>query len=107
MTVRQQAQIFVSMALYGAALGGAYDVLALARRLLHAGRAVRDCLDLMLGAACAAGMIAVGLALQAEVFRWYAFAGVLLGLVLYGCTVGTIVRKIAHTFGEMSKKVKK
>lgn len=107
MTVGQQTQVFVSMALCGAAFGAAYDVLALARRLLRAGRAVRDCLDLLFGVACAAGMIAVGLALQAEVFRWYVFAGVLLGLAAYGCTVGTIIRKIARTFGEMSKKVKK
>ena len=107
MKVALQAHVFFAMMLCGAALGMVYDMLALLRRLLHAGCAMTGFLDLFFGAACAAGIIAAGLGLETEVFRWYVFAGVLLGMAVYGCTAGRIARLIIRSFAEMSKKVKK
>ena len=104
MTVAEQARVFLAMALCGAACGALYDALAALRFVLHAGPVLTGLLDLIYGPVCALGMIAVGLALQAEAFRLFAFAAVALGMTLYACTIGTSVRIVCRCVQRVVEK---
>lgn len=101
MTVAEQARAFLAMALCGAALGAADDVLALFRR----GAALTALADIGLGLLAAAGVIAAALVLQCEAFRLYVLLGVACGFALYRASLGTIVRFLAKRIGKLSKKV--
>ncbi len=101
MTPADQARLFLAMTLCGAMLGAAYDALSPLRRLWALPA------DVAFGVLCAAGMIAVGLAMQAEAFRWFAFCGVLAGGALYRASIGTIVRKIQAVVRKNGKKRRK
>ncbi|MGN0995639.1 MAG: spore cortex biosynthesis protein YabQ [Candidatus Ventricola sp.] len=102
MTVADQARVFLAMALCGVLLGAAYDALAPLRK-----GPLTVAADLLFGALCALGMIAVALRMEAEPLRLYAFAGVLAGGALYLATIGTIVRKMSEYVRNWRKKRRK
>lgn len=104
MTVAEQARVFAAMALCGALCGAEYDVLGLVRRALRLRAVGTGALDLLFGVCCALVMIAVGLQLQAEVFRLYAFFGLALGLALYAALPGRLLRLAG---GQIRRHVKK
>lgn len=104
MIASEQARVFLAMAVCGAALGVAYDGLALLRRGLRLGPAATGVLDLAFGALCAAGMICVALVMQVDPFRWYEFAGVATGMLLYALSMGTFVRFVSKTVRKVIKK---
>ena len=100
MTVWEQARIFAAMALCGASVGVAHDVLSMMRR----GRALTACADILLGVLMAAGVIGTALVLQCDAFRLYVFLGVAAGWLLYAASLGTIVRILTERVGKLSKK---
>ena len=102
MTVADQARVFLAMALCGALLGAVHDALAPLRRGVLTVAA-----DALFGVLCALGMIAVGLRMEAEPLRLYAFAGVMTGGALYAVTIGTIVRKVSECVRIWRKKRRK
>lgn len=102
MTAADQARVFLGMALCGALLGAVYDALAPLRRGIFTAAA-----DALFGVLCALGMIAVGLRMEADPFRLYAFAGVAAGGALYAVTIGTIVRKMSGRVRIWRKKRRK
>ena len=89
------------MTVCGFCLGAAYDLLGILRRGGMTGAA-----DVLFGAVCALAMIGTGMALQADVFRLYAFMGVLAGAVVYAATMGTIVRRLSGSVQKMMDKRK-
>lgn len=101
MTVTQQAYVFAAMAVCGTCIGLIHDLMAICRR----GVLWTAASDLFLGFVAAVGMIAAGLALQCDPFRWYAFAGAAAGWTVYAVTLGLIVRLLMRKFIELSKKV--
>lgn len=103
----QQAEVFCGMMLCGGGMGAAYDLLAAVRQFGRAGRWTTGALDLLWGIFCAAGIIAAGLQLQTEVFRWYVFAAAAAGVGLYALTIGAVVRWLGRRCMKLSKKVKK
>lgn len=106
MSAGEQARAALYMMALGVALGAGYDVLALFRRAVKAGRILTGMLDLLLGAAAAVGMTGVALYLRMDPYRLYAFAGVATGMTVYFVTVGTIVRYFYKFGRECVKKVK-
>lgn len=101
MTVAQQAQAFAAMALCGALLGLAYELLAALRR----GRVLTAAADVLFGGAVTAGITCTALWLRCEAFRLYTLLGVTLGFALYQGTIGTTVRFLKARIGKLSKKV--
>ena len=102
MTVADQARVFLAMVLCGVLLGAVYDALAPLRR-----GAFTVAADGLFGVLCALGMIAVGLRMEAEPLRLYAFAGAVAGGALYAVTIGTIVRKVSECVRIWRKKWRK
>lgn len=90
MTVADQARAFLGMALCGACIGAAYDMLGLCARGAIAAAAA----DLALGVLGALCVIAAGLRMQCEAFRLYTLLGVALGWGMYAGSLGTVVRKL-------------
>lgn len=107
MQTAEQARVFLAMLLTGAALGAAYDAIMLLRLWLGAGRVLTGALDLCFGALCAAGISAAALVMRAEAFRWYVFAGVLVGMGLYFVSAGTIVRFVCRKIRMREQKRRK
>lgn len=94
MRTAEQARVFLAMALCGAVCAAAYDALRLLARAIGGGRILVGAVDLLFGPLCAAGMTATALVMLVDPFRWYEFAGVLLGIALYAASIGTFVRFI-------------
>ena len=100
MTPQEQARVFAAMLCCGACLGVVYDLLGPLRRItgLCAGT------DLLFGAVCAAGIAAVALIMRCEAFRFYVFAGTGLGLILYGLTIGAMIRRLGGVLSRYAQK---
>lgn len=105
MTVSEQARLFGAMALCGAGLGAAYDVLGALGALAGGGRGMRHALDLLFGLFCAGAMIAAGLRMRQDPFRLYAFAGVGAGFAVYMTTLGRIVRCLQRIVRCLNRKL--
>ena len=101
MTVAEQARAFAAMALCGACVGAAHDVLWVLRRNAW----MTATADLALGLFLAAGVIAAALQLRCEAFRLYTWLGVAVGWTIYAITIGTIVRILRRNFIKLSEKV--
>lgn len=104
MTAAEQGRVFLAMALVGAGLACLLQALMLLCRAVRAGALLRGAAELLFGPCCAAGIIAGALKMQAEAFRWYVFAGVLAGMLLYGATVGALVRWLMSVVFRFVKK---
>ena len=102
MTPREQTEIFLAMMVVGACLGVAYDLLGVLRRGMLCAAA-----DVVFGMLCAAAMTAAGLVLQCDVFRLFTFAGVVMGMCLYGVTFGAFFRMVRRILRQRVKKVQK
>lgn len=87
-----QTRMMTVMLLCGAALGVAYDLLGMMRRLFSKSVLIGTGGDLLLGGVCATSMITAGLWLRQNPFRLFAFSGVAAGFAVYMLTLGTIVR---------------
>lgn len=107
MTVGEQAIVFAAMTAGGAALGALYDVLALARRALHAGPVITGMLDTGYGIACGAGASLLALCLRTEAFRLYVMLGMVLGWTLYMAVIGLPVRYLDAGIRTRVKKSRK
>jgi len=101
MSVSDQIRAFLAMALCGAGVGAAHDLLAPFRRRPISAAAA----DLALGLMLAAGVIGTALVLRCEPMRLYTLLGVAAGWALYAASLGTIVRALTRFFMNMSKKV--
>lgn len=99
MTPKEQAEIFLVMTSVGACLGAAYDLLGILRWGVLCAAA-----DVVFGVLCAAAMAAAGLMLQCDVFRLFTFAGVMLGMCLYGVTLGALFRMVGRIACQKAKK---
>lgn len=104
MSAGEQARAALYMMALGAMLGAVYDALTLFCRAAKAGRILMGMLDLLLGAAAAAGMTAAALYLRISPYRLYAFAGVTVGIAAYFATIGAIVRYLYHKGRRMCQK---
>lgn len=94
MTVGEQVRALLAMALCGALLGCAYEVMGLLRR----GPVTTAAADVLFGLLAAAAVIATALAIRCEAFRLYTLLGTVGGFGLYEGTIGTAVRALkAHT----------
>lgn len=103
MTVGDQARVFAAMILCGTCTGAMHDMLGIFRQnAFFTGTA-----DLMLGVICAASVIAAGLMLGCDPFRFYALLGVGLGWTIYMFSLGIIVRFLKRNFIQLSEKVTK
>lgn len=91
MTVAEQGRVFLAMTLVGAGLGCLLQALMMLCRAVRAGALLRGAAELLFGPCCAAGIIGGALKMQTEAFRWYVFAGVLAGMLIYGATLGALV----------------
>ncbi|MBE5799110.1 MAG: hypothetical protein E7321_04080 [Clostridiales bacterium] len=100
MTVADQARAFLGMALCGACIGAAYDMMALCVR----GKFMTAAGDLAMGALGAICVTAVGLMMQCEAFRLYTLLGVSAGWGLYACSLGTFVRILTKRCTKCQKK---
>lgn len=103
MTLQEQGRAFLVMALCGALLGTAYDMLGVLRR----GKLLTAAADLAFGPLAALGVIAAALYLRCEAFRLYTLLGVAVGLTIYFCSIGTFVRFIGAKMKNMSNYLKK
>ena len=92
MTVEQQLRALGVMTAAGCGLGALFDAMTLLRNALSAGRLLTGLMDLLFGVCCALCVIVSGLALRIDPYRLYVFAGLALGMGLYGITMGTLVR---------------
>lgn len=88
----EQARVLLAMVLCGALLAMAYDALCALRHALGTGRAMREATDTLYGMAAAAAITAAGLLLRTDVLRWYTLGGALLGVALYRCGPGALLR---------------
>lgn len=95
----EQAYAFAVMAGCGALLGVLGDLLSPLRHGM-----IGHAADLLLGILAAAGMTIAALVLETDAFRLYTFAGVMVGMLLYAATIGTIVRKLARHVRAFVKK---
>lgn len=102
MTPQEQAHAFAAMLAAGVCLGGVYDLLMPLRSGVCCAAA-----DLLFGVLCAAGIIAAALLRQCDAFRLYAFAGAACGMILYGLTLGRLVRFGIRICQKRWKKVRK
>ena len=100
MTPQEQGHVFAAMALCGVCLGVVYDLLGPLRR------AAWLCApsDLLFGVICAAGIAAAALHLRCEPFRLYVFAGVACGMILYGATMGSLLRHIGRSMRKRKRE---
>ena len=103
MTVAQQGHVFAAMMLCGACIGLIHDLMM----VLRSGAVLTAAADLLLGMMAAAGMIAMGLMLRCDPFRWYVFAGAAMGWGIYTATLGLIVRFLMRKCIKLSNKVTK
>jgi hypothetical protein len=104
-----QPQAFLGMMYAGLAVGLLFDMAALTRRLLSAGRALSAAIDCAYSLVCVALMAAVWLRVNYLDFRMYALLGAASGAVLYALTLRRllilmIVRPLRH-LGRWLKKV--
>ena len=102
MTPQEQAHAFAAMLAAGVCLGGVYDLL----RPLRSGICCAAA-DLVFGVCCAAGIIAAALIEQCDPFRLYAFTGAAFGMILYGLTLGRLMRFGMRFCQKRWKKVRK
>lgn len=107
MTPQEQARVFAAMLLCGAGVGMMHDALALIRGLLRAGRAMTGAADLLLGAAAAAGICLCALRMQTQAARWYVFAGIICGALMYRVTIGALVGKVVSLWRKKFPKSRK
>ena len=101
MSAAEQARVFLAMALCGALCACLYDALRFIAEAIGGGRILCGAVDLLFGVMCAAGMTATALTMLTDPFRWFEFAGILLGIAMYGLSIGTFVRSI---YGFVHKK---
>ena len=100
MTPLEHAKVFTAMLCCGISLGVLYDLLGAIRCL----RGMCAVTDMLFGVFCALGMILTALHLLVDPFRLYAFAGTFCGIMLYGLTAGTLIRRIMAMMGERMEK---
>lgn len=103
MTAQEQGRVFLAMMLCGVLLGAADTLLGLLRR----GKALTALLDMLLGLLAALGVVLTALVMQCEAFRLYTLLGVAAGWLLYGGTIGTLVRVLKEKMNNMADSVKK
>lgn len=104
MSASEQARVFLAMALCGALCGAIYDALRMVAGAIGGGRFLCGAVDLLFGLLCAVGMAATALVMGTDPFRWFEVGGLLLGIALYGLTIGTFVRYIYKRIGKLGKK---
>jgi len=100
MTVAEQVRVFLAMALCGACVGAAHDLLGVLRR----GMLLTAAADMMLGLIGAVCVIGAALLLRCEPFRLHTLLGVIVGWAIYASSLGTIVRILIKTLIRLSKK---
>ena len=104
MQTAEQARVFLAMALCGALSACAYDVLRLASAAVGGGKLLLGAVDLLFGPLLAVGMSATALAVMTNPFRWFEFAGAMLGIAVYELSIGTFVRYIYKMIRKILKK---
>lgn len=104
MPAAEQGRVFLAMALCGALCAGVYDALRLTMEAIGGGKLLCGAVDLLFGALCAAGMTATALLMMTDPFRWFEFAGILLGVAVYGLSIGTFVRYVYKRLKKLMKK---
>lgn len=89
-----QSEIFIAMLYAGMLVGLWYDALRAIRGLLDAGPYLSLAIDLVFSVGCAG--ILIGFMLRANYMdlRLFALLGALCGLILYGFTLGPLLRRI-------------
>jgi len=103
MNPQEQAYAFAAMMVSGACMGVAYDLLGLLRRI----RGLCAVSDMFFGLLCAVGIVVTALWLRCDAFRLYAFLGAACGLLLYGISVGTAIRRIKRRIRYAMQKGRK
>lgn len=102
--ITHEALVFAVMAAGGAALGILFDIERALRSGFKTGRVIMHITDLLFWAAAGAVSVYLLIRFNDGALRFYEFAGMILGAVLYFCTLSMFIRKIFTAVFEILHK---